>query len=115
MRDDSEGMTRRCLRGARRLDDALGRIRFDDDTVLAELLLDEDNLFRAFDNKVAAGVERTFRHAGELCLGTPGEDALVAAQHDGQTTDVHVGSPHDVLPASVLNRDEDRRAVGDVA
>lgn len=105
----------RCSRGAGSLDDALDGIRFDDDSVLAQLLLDKDNFFRAFHDKVTAGVERTFGHARQLCLGTPSQDALVATQHDGQTTNVHVWSPHDVLAAGILNRDEDWCAVGNVA
>ena len=70
-------MTRRCSRGAGSLDDTLDGISFDDDSVLAQLLLDKDDLFRAFHDKVTAGIERTFGHACELCLGTPGQYALV--------------------------------------
>ena len=90
-------------------------IRFDDNSVLAQLLLDENDLFRAFDDKVTTGVQRTLGHTGKLCLRTPGQDALVTTQHDGQTTDVDIWPPHDVLATGILDRDEDRRTVGYVA
>ena len=108
-------MLGRYSRGTGSLNDALDRIRFDDDPVLAQLFLDEDDLFRAFDDKVTAGIEGTFSHAGKLRVGMSSQDALVTTEHDGQAANVHVGSPHDILSAGVLNRDEDRRAVGDIA
>lgn len=108
-------MTHGSSRCAGSLDDALDVISFDDDPILAQLFLDENDLFRAFDDKITTGIERTFGHASELCLGTPGQDALVTTKHDGQTTNVDVWSPHDVLAAGILNRDEDGCTIGYVA
>jgi hypothetical protein len=44
------------------MNNALDGIRLDNDAILAQLLLDKDNLFRAFDDKVPTRVERTFAH-----------------------------------------------------
>lgn len=93
------------------MDDALDGICLDDNSVLAQLFLDEDNLFCAFDDEITTWIQWTFGHACKLRLGTPRQDALVTTQHDGQTTDVHVLSPHDILSAGILNRDEDGGAV----
>lgn len=108
-------MIRLCSRSAGRLDNTLDVIRFNDNPVLAQLLLDEDDLFRTLDDKVTTRIEGALGHTGELCLGTPGQDAFVTSQHDGQTTNVHVWSPHDVLSAGILNRDENRCTICYVA
>lgn len=103
------------VRSAGGLYGALERVGLDDDPVLAELLLDEDDLFGALDDKVAAGIEGTLVHASELGVGLAGEDALAAAKHDGETADVDVWTTDDGLGAGVLDGDEDGGAVGDVA
>ena len=102
-------------RGTRCLDDPFRGVNLHDDTILAQLLLDEDYLLRALDNEVSSRVQRTFRHARELGIRAPGEHALVAPQHDGQSPDVHVGAANHSPPTSVLNGDEYGRAVRRVA
>jgi hypothetical protein len=72
------------------LDNTLDRIGLHNDTILAQLLLNKDNLFRAFNDKIPTRVERAFAHMSQLSLGTTCEDTLVAPEHDGKTTYVHV-------------------------
>ncbi len=102
------------VRSTRCLYNALYGIGLDDDTILAELLLNENNLLGALHDEVPAGIERTFRHAGQVRVRTIGQDAFTAPQHDGEAPDS--GIPlHNVLSAGVHYRDHDRRTVRDVA
>jgi hypothetical protein len=103
------------VRSTRRLHDALDGVRLDDDAVLAELLLHEDDLLRALDDEVPAGVERALVHARERGLRAAREHALVAPEHERQPADVDVLALDDLLAARVLDRDEDRRGVRRVA
>lgn len=91
--------------------DTFRRIDLDNDAVLAQLLLHEDDFLRAFDNEVSSRIERALCHSRQLRLGPASEHALVAPEHDGETADVHVRAPNDILAARVLDRDEDRGAV----
>lgn len=91
--------------------DLLDGVDFDDDTVLAELFLNENDLFGPFDDEITTGVKGTLCHPGQLGLVSTGEDALVAAQHDRDTADVDIWSLDDLLSAGVLDGDVDRCAV----
>ena len=55
-------------RGTGRLNDALHGIILDDNSILAELLLDKNDLLCSFHNKVASRIQRTFSHPGQLSL-----------------------------------------------
>ena len=104
----------RYVRCTRSLDYPFDGVRLNNDTILAELLLHENDLLRPLHHKVAARVERTLRHACQLRLRPSRKHALVAPQHDRQAP---YGLPplHDRAPARVLEGDRDRRAVGNVA
>lgn len=75
-------VTRKNARGDGSLNETLFRFRLDDDSILRQLLLDEDDLFRALDDKVPARVERALVHRRELGLVLPRQDTLVTPEHD---------------------------------
>ena len=62
--------------------ETLLRIGLDNDTILAELLLHENDLFRSFDDEISSRIERTFGHSSELLIRLAVEMTLVASQHD---------------------------------
>lgn len=95
--------------------DTLYRVSFDDYTILAQLLLNQNNLLRAFDHKITTRIKRTLRHSSELRFIPASEDTFVAPQHNRQSSNVDVGSAHDVFSSSVLNSDENGSAVSDIA
>lgn len=64
------------------LHEPLSWIGLDDDTILAELLLHENNLFRPLHDEVPSRVERTFGHSSELLIRLVEEVAFVAPEHD---------------------------------
>ena len=94
--------------------DILHRVNLDNDAILAQLLLDEYDLLSAFDHKIPARVERTFRHAGQLSFCPSRQNAFVTLQHDGKASNIHVGSPDDGFASGVLDSDENGRTVRDV-
>lgn len=51
----------------------------DNDAILGQLLLDKDDFLRAFDNKVAARVQRALAHARQLLLALPSQHTPFAA------------------------------------
>ena len=99
----------------RRLHEALATVRLDDDAVLGQLLLHKDHLFRSLDDKVAARIKRALIHARKCRLALSREPALVAAEHDRQTTNRHVAPPYNLAAARVLNVHVDKSAVRNVA
>ena len=100
-------MTRAHARGTRRLDDTLDRVRLDNDAVLAKLLLDEDDLLRALDHEIPAGIERTLVLYREFPLILICQPALIAPQHDRDAPDADARSLHNLLAARILYRDKD--------
>lgn len=79
-----------AVRSTRSLNHALNGIGLNDDAILAQLLLNEDDLFRAFDDEVPTRVERAFAHMSQLSFGVTCKDTLVAPKHDRKATYVHV-------------------------
>jgi hypothetical protein len=69
-------------------DDVLFRVRHDNDSVLAQLLLHQDDLFLTPDHKVPSRIHRTLSHPCELGLVLPSQVAQVAPQHDRQGSDM---------------------------
>ena len=96
------------------MNDTLDRVGLHNDTVLAELLLDEDDLLGALDDEIAAGIEGAFDHAREFCIGAPSEDTLIATEHDGEAANGGIAL-YNVLAACVVDGGEDGSAVSDVA
>lgn len=97
------------------MNEALLRVRFDDDSILRELLLDENDLLRSLDDKVASGVERAFGHLRELGIALPRKNALVAPEHDRQSSNLDPLADNFLLPARVLDVDVNRRRVAEIA
>jgi hypothetical protein len=56
------------IRGTGSLDHALNGIGLHDDAILAQLLLNKDDLFRAFDDEIPTRVERAFAHMRQLSV-----------------------------------------------
>ena len=119
--DDDVGLGLALVRGAGDGGDDLAvAVDVDDDAVLGELLLDEDDLLGALDDKVAARVEGALPEAREALLRLPLEGASVAAEHDRHVADLEgslavLALAHDdLLPAGVLDVDGDGGRVGDV-
>lgn len=94
---------------------ALGWINLHDDTILAQLFLYKDHLLRALDDEISAGVQRTLCHARELSFVAAGKHALIAPEHDRQTSDIYIGPTDNSLPSCVLDGDENGGAVSGVA
>lgn len=57
----------------------------DDDSVLTDLLLNQDYLLGSIDHKVAAGIQWTFLKPPHVILRFVGEDAPRASQHYGKS------------------------------
>jgi hypothetical protein len=72
------------------LNHTLYGISLHDDAILAQLLLNKDDLFRAFDDEIPTRIEWAFAHMSELSLGPTCKDTLVAPEHDGKTAYVHI-------------------------
>ena len=101
--------------GDGRLDDAFATVCLDDNAVLGQLLLHENDLFCALDDKVATGIEGALVHACEGRIVLSSQPALVAAKHDRQASDRHILTAHNFATACVLDVDVDKGAVGNVA
>ena len=75
--DDEVGLALAFVRGAR---DGRAHLPFsvglDDDTVLGQLLLDQDDLFDALHHKVAARVDRALAHAHNLLVRLASQDTV---------------------------------------
>lgn len=113
----SEGCARgrRNVRGDGCLNESLLRVCLDDDSVLGELLLNENDLLRPLDDKVPSRVERALGHGRELGLTLPRKDALVAPEHDRQSSNLDPLADDLLLPASVFDVDVDGRRVAQIA
>ena len=72
-------------------------IHFDDNSILAELFLNQNDLFRASDNKVSSWVKRAFCHLGLLCLSLSSQIALVTPQHNGDLADFQTFADYELL------------------
>jgi hypothetical protein len=72
-------------------------------------------LLRALDDKVSTRVERALCHVGQLGVCLVLEDALVASQHDRQTTDRLTAALDHLLATNVLDIDVDLGRVRRVA
>lgn len=68
----------------------LDRVGLNNDTVLAQLFLNKDDLFRAFDDEIPTRVKRAFAHLSQLGFGATCEHAFVAPEHDGKSSNVHI-------------------------
>ena len=99
------------VRSTRCLDHALHRVGLNNDTVLAQLFLNKDDLFRAFDDEIPTRVERAFAHLSQLGFGATCKYAFVAPEHDGKTPYVHIRPSDDILPSRILNGDENGSTV----
>ena len=62
-------------------------VELDEHAILGELLLDEDDLFCAARDKIAARIEWALVHLGQLHLALLVQIALVALQHDRYAAD----------------------------
>ena len=78
------------IRSTGSLNHTLDGISLNNDAILAQLLLNKDDLFRALDHEIPTRIERTFAHMSQLGLGATCEDTLVASKHDRKTSDVNV-------------------------
>ena len=85
-----------------------------DDAVLAELLLDEDDLLHSLHDEVAARVVGALLHHGQLPCSLALQHAVARAQHDGHAADDHRVAPHQSPPLGVLHVHQDGRGVGHV-
>jgi hypothetical protein len=65
-------------------------VLFDDDPVLAHLLLDEQHLLDALDYEVAAGVVGALLHSCQLLVTHVLQPAVTRTQHHRHTTDLHL-------------------------
>lgn len=102
-------------RGTRRLNNAFESVGLNDNTILAELLLDNDHLFCTFHHEISTWIQGTFNHPCQLCLVLPRQYTFVAPKHDRQPAYVDIWSPNNAFTSSVLYRDVNRRAIRDVS
>ena len=58
----------------------LRAIRLDQDSIIAQLLLNENDLLRAFDGEITPWIEWPLGHGSRLHLGITTEYALVAPE-----------------------------------
>lgn len=93
------------------LDDLLLWICLDDDTVLAQLFLDQNNLLCPIDDEVAAGIQGTLVQNSHLCRRLIGQYTLGTAKHDRHATNSHTTSENPLSPSQVLKIDKNRRSV----
>jgi hypothetical protein len=85
LRFDVRRMTcHRCL------DDSLEL--FDDDTVFAQLLLDEDDLLRASYNEVSSRVDGALVQQAHVRFGPAIQHTFATSQHHGHSTDHDIAS-----------------------
>ena len=107
-------MTLACMRGdTKTYHDGAVVVHVHQNAVLRELLLHEEDLLRASDDEVAAGVVETLLHARQLGGGLVAQDALGGVEHDGELTDAQSALHHDFVAESVFDVDEDGRRVGE--
>ena len=66
------------------------RVFLDNDAIFADLLLDEDNFFGTFYDKVAAWVVRTLLNFSQLIVCFSRKHAIARAQHDRHHTNGYI-------------------------
>lgn len=94
---------------------ALARVRFNDDPVLAHLLLDQDDLFCALDHKVTSWIERTLSQLGHSVEILSRQNTSIASKHDGDPANPYSFAPDDFPVAHVLDIHCDGCGVGGVS
>jgi len=68
-------------RGHRDRRNTLRAIRLDQDSILAQLLLNQNDLLRAVDDEITPWIEWALGHGSKLHLRITTEHALVAPEH----------------------------------
>ena len=96
------------------LDNLLLWVHLDNDSVLAQLLLHEDDLFGAVDDEVTTGVQRTFIQDTHLRGRLVGQHALGAAQHDRHPADGDALLEDSLSATYVFEIDLDGSGVGGI-
>src|SRR5689334_6769343 len=83
----------------RRSDYTVLFIGFDNDTVLAELFLNEDDLLRSANDEITAWIQGALVHDFHFSIIGPIKVAFVTSQHDGHAGDLDI-APDDLLSFS---------------
>ena len=97
------------------MNDFFLRIRFDNDTILAELLLDQDDLFCAVDDKVTAWIEWAFVEQVHFVGFLVRQDTFGTPQHDRHATDGYTALCDFILSTLVCEIYKNRGGVGHIA
>jgi hypothetical protein len=93
---------------------ALARVRLDDDSVLAHLLLHQDDLFRALDHKVSSRVKGTFTQLRHPIQILSRQDTSIAPEHNGYPADPDTFPSDDFPVTHIFDIHCDRSGVGRV-
>lgn len=95
--------------GDRGVEEALS-VGLKDDAVVAELLVDEDDLLDSSDHKVSTRIEWALTQSRQLFFGFVVQHTFVATQHHRHPSDAHC-CRDDLLVLGVLDVGHDPRCV----
>lgn len=93
------------LPGNRGLDNFLLGVGFNDNSVLAQLLLHKNHLLRSIDNEVTAGIQRAFVENAHLSRGLVRQHTLRTAEHDRHSSDGNASSDNPLATTDILKVD----------
>lgn len=92
--------------GNRGLDDIFLWVGFDNNSVLAQLFLYKDDLFRSVDNKVTTGIKRTFIEDAHLSRRFIRQHTFRTAEHDRNSSDGDCSSDNPLPATDILKVNE---------
>ena len=81
-------------------------IGLDNDTVFAQLFLNQYHLLSPLHHEVPTRIKRALDHAGKLCFISTRQNTFTTPQHDGETANIDI-SLDNALSSSVLDGDHD--------
>ncbi|KAI6769918.1 hypothetical protein HG530_004547 [Fusarium avenaceum] len=108
-RDIGLGLSFVCRTGDGSRNNVVLLVCFDNYTILAQLLLDENDLLRTTNNEVTTRIKRTFVHLLHFCVVGSSKATFGTLEHDWHAPQGHVLSYNPLLVSDVLDIDENGR------
>lgn len=87
----------------------------DNNSILAQLFLNENNLFLTTNDKVTTWIDRTLVEQAHFVVGTPSQNAFATPQHDWHAANIMTAFRLEPIGRSALEVDVNRCRVGQIS